>query len=219
MQFAGRNALSQRGSLLVRMMRRSALPSLLPSEPSAASTPLRPLATAIPTHFTTLHSTPYNTAAMNTIAARRVAFAATRAPVRSSLVSRRFASGVTSGGESTQSAEDRQADKTMLQKGAKRDPELYVCLPKSCSEQGEGQHSLLCVRMELTSTDPPSNHVRRLRPRGLALQLQPDLVFLREQDRQSRRHRALEDWRRCPVPVPPARRPEQAQEGCAECVE
>lgn len=84
---------------------------------------------------------------MNTIAARRVAFAATRAPVRSSLVSRRFASGVTSGGESTQSAEDRQADKTMLQKGAKRDPELYVCLPKSCrmtasprSEQGTRCH-------------------------------------------------------------------------------
>jgi len=65
---------------------------------------------------------------MNTIA-RRAAFAAARTPVRSSAVtvSRRFASGVTSGGESPDSAEDRKVDKGILQKGAKRDPELYVC--------------------------------------------------------------------------------------------
>lgn len=64
---------------------------------------------------------------MNTIA-RRAAFAATRTPVRSAAVSRRFASGVTSGAESPESAEDRKVDKSVLQKGAKRDPELYVCL-------------------------------------------------------------------------------------------
>lgn len=48
----------------------------------------------------------------------RAAFRATR-PLR--------ASGVNSGAENAASQAGREADKSAIKKGAKRDPELYVC--------------------------------------------------------------------------------------------
>jgi hypothetical protein len=76
--------------------------------------------------FNTLHSTPSHSPRhilkMNAVA-RRAAFAATRAPVR---VTRRQASGVTSG--AVPQAE-RQQDASAVKKGAQRDPELYVRPP------------------------------------------------------------------------------------------
>ncbi|KAM0717870.1 hypothetical protein Q7P37_006202 [Cladosporium fusiforme] len=54
--------------------------------------------------------------------ARRAAFAAARAPVRTT---RRQASGVTSGAVPK---EERAADASAVKQGAKRDPELYVLL-------------------------------------------------------------------------------------------
>lgn len=55
--------------------------------------------------------------------ARRAAFQATRAPVR---ITRRQASGVNSG--AAVSNEEREASRTAVKQGAKRDPELYVRL-------------------------------------------------------------------------------------------
>jgi hypothetical protein len=75
---------------------------------------------------TTLHSTPSHPPRhilkMNAVA-RRAAFAATRAPVRTT---RRQASGVTSGAVPK---EERKQDATAMKKGAKKDPELYVRFP------------------------------------------------------------------------------------------
>lgn len=78
------------------------------------------------THTLTFHSTsshsPKHIFKMNAVA-RRAAFAATRAPVR---VTRRQASGTTSGAVP---AEGRKQDASAVKKGAKKDPELYVRLP------------------------------------------------------------------------------------------
>jgi len=95
---------------------------------------------------------------MNAVA-RRAAFAATRAPVRSTAVSRRWASGVTSGAENAESAEDRKADKSILQKGAKRDPELYVRLTYwfraacTCMKRGSRTHLDLPMAHEAYGID------------------------------------------------------------------
>jgi hypothetical protein len=96
---------------------------VVPREQQLGSQRHSPHASNYSTTSLTLHSTPSHQPRhilkMNAVA-RRAAFAATRAPVR---VTRRQASGVTSGAVP---AEERKQDASAMKKGAKKDPELYV---------------------------------------------------------------------------------------------
>jgi hypothetical protein len=96
---------------------------VVPREQQLGSQRHSPHSSSYSTTSLTLHQTPSypprHILKMNAVA-RRAAFAATRAPVR---VTRRQASGVTSGAVP---AEERKQDASAMKKGAKKDPELYV---------------------------------------------------------------------------------------------
>ena len=152
----------------------------------------------------------------------RAAFRASR-PLR--------ATGATIGKEGMGATAEREAGKASLQKGAQRDPELYVSI--TCSTlylifRQKGYRALRHSPMPCQSTmtddhipfpDPPRHHVQRLRSRRMALQSQPHFILFREPSRQGPRLRALEHRRACRLPIPPGRRHQQGAKKRPECVE